>query len=332
MKVLVTGTAGLLGHDVWKLFEAKHELVALGRTQAPWVDRPRFRECDLTNAALTYALVTKENPEVIVHCAAYNNVDGAEADPEAAYRGNALATRNLALACQRFDATLVSLSTDYVFDGSNAPADGYREFDPCSPKGRYAESKRWAEIFIERLLNKYFIVRTSWLFGPARTTWVDRVMELANEDKPIHAALDMISSPTYTPDLAQALLRLTESRHYGIYHLSNHDFCSRVELAQEILKIHKRTDYKHLQRVTRPELRLPAPRPSFSGLDNLAWRLDGFAPLRSWKEALREHFSTPSPGLRPPSPLSRERDVIPPSPYLREKGSGDEGENQRTLP
>ena len=84
MKVLVTGSAGLLGHDVWKLFEQKHELVALGRTQAPWVNDPRFRACDLTNAAHTYALVTKENPEVLVNCAAYNNVDGAESDPDAA--------------------------------------------------------------------------------------------------------------------------------------------------------------------------------------------------------------------------------------------------------
>jgi dTDP-4-dehydrorhamnose reductase len=290
MKVLITGSAGLLGHDVWKLFEIKHDLVALGRTQAAWVERKRFRECDLTNAALTYALITKENPEVIVHCAAFNNVDGAEADPDAAYRGNALASRNIALACQRFDATLIHLSSDYVFDGTNAPADGYREFDPCHPSGRYAESKRWAEIFVERLLNKYFIVRTSWLFGPSRPTWVDRVLEQAREQKPIPAALDMISSPTYTPDLAEALLRLAESRHYGTYHLSNRDFCSRVELAQEVLKIHKLGD-GHLQRLTLPELRLAAPRPSFSGLDNLAWRLDGFPPLRSWKEALREHFA-----------------------------------------
>ena len=290
MKVLITGSSGLLGHDVWKFFESNHELVALGRTQAAWVDRVRFRECDLTNAALTYALVTKENPEVVIHCAAYNNVDGAEADPEAAYRGNALATRNIALACQRFDATLISLSSDYVFDGTDAPADGYREFDSCHPAGHYAESKRWAEIFVERLLNKYFIVRTSWLFGPSRATWVDRVLDLARDDKPIPAVLDMISSPTYTPDLARALLQLAESRHYGTYHLSNHDFCSRVELAQEVLKIHKLSDHD-LQRLTLPELRLAAPRPRFSGLNNLAWSLDGFPPLRSWKEALREHFS-----------------------------------------
>src|SRR5581483_5394970 len=154
MKVLVTGSAGLLGHDVWSLFERKHDLVALGRTLAPWVGQERFRECDLTNAAHTYALVTKENPEVVVNCAAYNNVDEAEKTPEDAYRGNALAARNLALACQRFDATLIHVSTDYVFNGEDAPATGYREFDLCRPMNRYGESKRWAEIFVEQLLSK----------------------------------------------------------------------------------------------------------------------------------------------------------------------------------
>ena len=95
MKVLVTGSAGLLGHDVWKLFEVKHDLVALGRTQAPWVDAARFRECDLTNAALTYAIVTKENPEIIVHCAAFNDVDGAESKADEAYREGGYSTGSL---------------------------------------------------------------------------------------------------------------------------------------------------------------------------------------------------------------------------------------------
>ncbi len=292
MKVLVTGASGLLGHDIWKLFERKHELTALGRSRAPWMDASQFRECDLTNAAHTYAVVTKENPEIVVHCAAYNNVDQAETHPEEAYRGNALATRNLALACQRFDATLINVSTDYVFDGTDAPASGYREFDSCKPANHYGESKRWAEIFVEKLLAKYFIVRTSWLFGPGRPTWVDRVVDLARTHQPILAASDMVSSPTYTPDLAGAILRLAESRHYGTYHVTNSGFCSRAELAQEILRIHKQADYQDLKKVKLSDIHLAARRPSFSGMDNLTWRLDGFPALRSWKDALQDHFST----------------------------------------
>jgi dTDP-4-dehydrorhamnose reductase len=101
-----------------------------------------------------------------------------------------------------------------------------------------------------------------------------------------------VSSPTYTPDLASGLLTLAESRHYGIFHLTNAGACSRVEWAEEILRLHKRDNYKPLQRMTRADLKLPAYRPEISALNNLAWRLDGFTPLRPWKEALREHFES----------------------------------------
>jgi dTDP-4-dehydrorhamnose reductase len=291
VKILVTGSAGLLGHDVWRLFEHKHDLMALGRTQAAWVDSPRFRSCDLTNAALTYATITKENPELVVHCAAYNDVDGAESDPDAAFRGNSLATRNVALACQRFDTTLLSVSTDYVFDGDSASSTGYREVDPCNPINTYGQSKRWAEIYIEQLLSKFFIVRTAWLFGPSRPTWVDKLLDTARQGGTFKAASDMVGSPTYTPDLAAGLLRLAESRHYGTYHLTNTGFCSRVELAEQVLALHRLDPKKSLQAVKLADLRLPAKRPHFSALDNLVWRLDGFPPMRSWQDALKEHFS-----------------------------------------
>lgn len=290
MKILVTGVAGMLGHEVWRLFGERHELVGLDIVSPSWVDAHQWRKCDLTNAAQTYSLITKENPEVVVHCAAYNNVDGAEANLDDAYRGNALATRNVALACQRFDATLIHLSTDYVFDGKNPPEGGYREFDPCSPVSHYAQSKHWAELYVQKLLNKYFIVRTSWLFGPARATWVDQVADRSRDGQPIQAVSDMTSSPTYSPDLAEALLKLAESRHYGLYHITNSESCSRVEWAEEILRLHKRAGYAHLKKLTRAELKLPAYRPERSVLNNLAWRLDGFLPLRSWKEALHDHF------------------------------------------
>ncbi len=291
MKVLVTGAGGLLGSEVWKLFEQKHEMLAMGRTQPPWVAEEQFSNCDLTNAALTYATITKANPDIVVHCAAYNNVDGAEKDHDAAFRGNALATRNISLACQRFDTTLLSVSTDAVFSGKEALPTGYREFDACDPQNIYAQSKHWAELYVSSLLTKYFIVRTSWLFGPSRDTWVDFVIQSARADKPVDAASDMVSSPTFTPDLAAALLRLAESRHYGIYHLSNQGFCSRVELAQEVLRLHKLTHFGGLRRKTLAELKLPAARPHFSGLENLVWRLDGFPIMRSWQDALADHFS-----------------------------------------
>lgn len=291
MKVLLTGASGLLGHDLWKLFEKKHELLAVGRTRGTWIAPELFRECDLTNAAHTYALITKENPEIVIHCAAYNNVDAAETDPTPAFKTNATATRNVALACQRFDTTLLSVSTDYVFGAEPGPPTGFREFDTCHPINQYGRSKRWGEEFVQQLLSRYFIVRTSWLFGPARVTWVDRVAQAALNRERVPAAIDMVSAPTYTPDLAAAIARLAESRHYGIYHLTNSGFCSRVELAEEVVRLHKGDASAVIDRKNLSELRLPAPRPPFSGLDNFAWRLDGFPPMRSWKDALREHFA-----------------------------------------
>lgn len=291
MKVIVTGAGGLLGQDVWRVFGERHELLAIGRHQPPQVGAAQWQAVDLTDGAGTYAAVTRFNPDWVVHCAAYNDVDRAQTHPDEAYRGNALATRHLALACQRFDTVLMSVSSDYVFDGRSAPEEGYREFDPPRPISRYGESKRWAEIFVEQLLNKFFIVRTSWLFGPGRASWVDQVAQRAQEGLPVQAVTDMTSAPTYTPDLAEAMLQLAESRRFGLYHLTNTGFCNRVELAEEVLRLRRRAGYAQLQKLSQKDLRLPATRPVFSGLQNLAWRLDGFKPLRHWKEALADHFA-----------------------------------------
>jgi dTDP-4-dehydrorhamnose reductase len=290
MKVLVTGSGGLLGTDVWKTFSDEHELIGLGRTRPPHVPLKQWREGDLREASSIYAAITKENPDAIVHCAAYNDVDGAESSVDEAFRVNAIGPRNLALACQRFDTVLLAVSTDYVFSGSDAPETGYREFDVPDPISVYAESKRWGEIFVEQLLSKFFIVRTSWLFGPSRPAFPDKVVEWARAGQPVPCITDMRSAPTYTPDLARALKQLLESKLYGTYHLSNTGFCTRVELAREVLRLHQLPESK-IQPKTQADFKAPARRPTFSGLENLTWRLNGFTPLRSWKDALAEHFS-----------------------------------------
>jgi dTDP-4-dehydrorhamnose reductase len=289
MKVLVTGAGGLLGSDVWKRFGQRHDLVALGRNRPRQVPLNQWRECDLRDAVITYSTVTKENPDLIVHCASYNDVDGAETHPDEAFQTNAIGARNLALACQRFDTVLMAISTDYVFDGSEAPAEGYREFDSARPQGVYAASKRWAEIHVEQLLSKFYIVRTSWLFGEARATFADRVVEWAAAGQPVPCLTDMHSIPTFTPDLAEALEQLAQSGCYGLYHLTNAGICNRAEFAGEILRLHKLSE-KLIKPMTQAEFNHPAKRPTFSGLQNLAWRLNGFPPIRSWKEALRQHF------------------------------------------
>ncbi|SRR5258708_17726445 len=294
MKLIVTGANGLLGTDVWKVFSDTHELIALGRTRPAHVPLAQWREGDLRNAAAVYALITRENPDGIIHCAAYNDVDRAESHPEDAFQVNAIGTRNLALACQRFDSILLSVSTDYVFDGAHTDTAGYREFDQTHPLSAYAESKLWGETFTRELLNKFYIVRTSWLFGEARPTFVEKVVQGARNGQPVPCVSDMCSAPTYTTDLARGLKQLMDSGCFGVYHLTNYGFCSRVELAQEILRIHKLPE-SIIKPLKQGELKLPAQRPVFSGLQNLAWTLNGFAPLRSWKDALREHFGAKIP-------------------------------------
>jgi len=290
MKIIVTGAGGLLGREVWRLFEKEHELIAISRNPPPQVPPEQWKECDLTRAELTYQVITRENPDLVVHTAAYNDVDGAEKNPSEAYQTNAIACRHLATACQRFDATLMSVSSDYVFDGETDSTEGYREFDPCRPISKYGESKRWGEMFVSDLLNKFFVIRTSWLFGPTRATWVDKVAAASREGASVNAVSDMTSSPTYTPDLAEAMLTLAESRHYGFYHLTNAGACTRVELAEEINRIHQRVGKAQIQSLTQDQLSLPARRPRNSTLQNLTWTLNGQKPLRSWQKALAHHF------------------------------------------
>jgi dTDP-4-dehydrorhamnose reductase len=290
MKVLITGAAGLLGSDCWRVFSDQHEVWAIGRTRPRQTPAERWMECDIRDAAAVYTTVTRLNPDLIVHCASFNDVDAAEKTPDEAFRTNALGTRNLALACQRFDTVLASVSTDYVFDGSNSRESGYREVDTLNPLSQYAISKRWAEVFVEQLLNKFYIIRTSWLFGESRPTFIDKMVEWARDGKDVPCLTDMRSAPTYTPDLAKALLQLTTSGLFGTYHLTNSDFCTRVELASYVLKLHRLPE-NVIKPMTQKQFNAPAPRPTFSGLDNFTWRLNGFKPLRSWKDAVKEHFS-----------------------------------------
>jgi len=294
MKVIVTGAGGLLGQDVWRQFEVHHHLIALGRTQPAHVPSAQWREADLTHEARVHEIVTRENPDLVVHTAAYNQVDAGEKNPDEVYRHNALACRNLALACQRFDAALMSVSSDYVFDGEAPPPNGYREFDPCNPLSRYGESKYWGERFVTQLLNKFFVIRTSWLFGPGRATWVDQVASAVCEGREINAVSDMISAPTYTPDLAKAMATLAGTRHYGVYHLTNSGFCTRVELAEAVARIAAKGHTPRIRAMTQAQLALPARRPRNSGLDNLLWRLNGQKPLPLWQNALALHFEKAS--------------------------------------
>ncbi len=286
MRILITGANGLLGYDIWQTLKNNHEIYGCSRSDRPsYIEEKNWLKFDITNQEQTYIKITRLNPDIIIHLAAVSNVDFCEKNPEIAYKINSVGTRNICLACQRFDTALCYVSTDYVFDGENTPKDGYKENDKQNPINIYGKSKYLGEFYVKHLLNKFYIVRTAWLFGKNRANFVSYVLEAIKNSTDINVVIDHIGSPTYTKDLSEAISFLIEKQAFGIYHITNSDSCSREEVVDEIFKILKKKT--NIVKKTRKEFYF-APRPANSTLNNFFWRLQGFPEIRPWKEALRE--------------------------------------------
>jgi dTDP-4-dehydrorhamnose reductase len=284
MRILVTGCNGLLGNDIWKALSSEHEVYASDITECRFnAEKGRFLRLDVMDQKQTYDKISKLNPDVVIQLAVYSDVEGCEQNPEKAFSINALGTRNVCLACQRFDSALCYISTDYVFDGENTPPGGYCEFDQPDPQSVYAKSKYYGELYVKLLLNKFYIVRTAWLFGTGRKNFVAAVVDKINKKEKINVVSDQRGSMTYTKDLAMALNELIKKETYGIYHLTNAESASRLETVEFLFNLlGQRTE---LNMVTRSAF-FTAKRPKDSSLNNLIWKLDGFNPLRNWRDAV----------------------------------------------
>jgi len=295
MRILITGACGMLGRDLVEVLSEGQELYLLDVETFPPSLSSQFSTLtlDITDSAKTYREVTRINPDIVIHAAAYTDVDGCETNRDLAFRVNALGTRNIALACQRFDTELLYISTDFVFNGEKG--EPYLEFDRPDPQSIYAKSKYWGELYIESLLNRFYIVRSSWLFGKNGKNFVTTILNLAKQKKEIEVVNDQIGSPTYTKDLARAIAQLigterkdptTRASLYGIWHITNSGQCSWYEFAREILQ----DSGVRVKPITSKELNRPARRPKFSVLENSIWKLQGWKSLRHWKEALRDYL------------------------------------------
>jgi dTDP-4-dehydrorhamnose reductase len=279
MRIAITGAKGQLGRQLMAAF-AGHEL---------WgIDLP---EEDITQAEMSDRLAAWR-PDLVIHAAAYTDVDGCEKDPERAFRVNAFGTQNVALAAQRAAATLLHISTNEVFDGTRR--DLYREWDLPNPMSVYARSKAAGEQIVRDLLGgRFYIVRIAWLFGPGGTNFVTKILAAAAQSPALRVAADEFGNPTYAPDLAAAIVRLTATGHHGIYHLTNAGFCSRYEWAREIMRLAGRPDMP-----IAPILAADWPRPSrpplHAVLANTAAAGLGIA-LRPWQEALADYMATLTP-------------------------------------
>lgn len=252
MKVLITGAKGMLGQDMVAEFQKRDYEVHAADHKA----------LDITDIQAVRAAITALKPDIVVNCAAYTNVDKAESEPEIAMRVNGLGPRNLALACEATGAVLLHISTDYVFDGEKEGP--YEIWDTPNPINAYGKSKLWGENYVRSLMHRYFIVRTSWLFGKGGKNFVTTMLELAKRGEPIRVVNDQRGCPTYTVDLARACADLVESGCFGIYHVTNQGATTWYEFAKEILRCAGLR--VHALPITSEELPRPARRPRNSEL------------------------------------------------------------------
>ncbi|MHA7093094.1 dTDP-4-dehydrorhamnose reductase [Priestia megaterium] len=271
-KVLITGANGQLGKELVELFTKKgFEVYGFGRDKM-----------DITNQAQVQEVISTLKPNIVLHSAAHTQVDLAESEPEQAFSINAYGTRNVAVAAEAVGAKLVYVSTDYVFDGKTDET--YNEFSPTSPLGVYGKSKLAGEQFVRDFHSKFFIVRTSWVYGKYGNNFVKTMLQLGEEKKEISVVSDQIGCPTYTLDLANSILEFVGTERYGLYHVSNSGSCSWYEFAQAIF------EYKKIEINVNPcktsEFPRPAKRPAYSVLTSMALKLNHFESKRNWREAL----------------------------------------------
>ena len=276
MRVFVTGAAGQLGCDVCRELERRG-----------WEYRgASSREMDVTDAAAVDAVLGAYAPDAVIHCAAWTKVDAAEDDPDACRAVNAEGTANVAAACARLGAKLLYLSTDYVFPGTGETP--YKTTDPVGPLSVYGKSKLAGEQAAERLLDRLFIVRISWVFGKNGKNFVKTMLRLAETKTELGVVADQIGSPTYTADLAPLLCDMIETEKYGVYHATNEGECSWAELAEEIFRRTGKT--VKVDRLTTEQYPAKAPRPRNSRLDKGSLTAAGFAPLPDWHDALDRYL------------------------------------------
>lgn len=274
MKVALIGADGMLGHAIQKVFS---DVEVIGFT---------INVLDITNLDDTVRKIKDARPDFLIHTAAFTNVDLCESEPEKAYLVNGLGSRNVAMACEETNCPVMYISTDYVFDGTKGTP--YNEWDEPNPVSVYGLSKLMGERFISSLTNRFYIVRTSWLYGPDGNNFVDTIIRLLSEKESLKVVDDQHGSPTYTVDLAIKLRELM-GRGYGAYHITNTGSCTWYDFAVAIAA--NKGIKKPIFPITSEEFNRPAKRPPYSVLANTMLKLEGIPEARPWEEALQEYLA-----------------------------------------
>ena len=277
LRVLVTGIRGQLGYDVVKeLLRRGMEPVGVGR-----------EEMDITDTAAVERVITEADVRAVIHCAAYNAVDKAEEDVENCRKGNVDGARNIAFVCRKRDIKMLFVSTDYVFDGSGNRA--WTTEDVPNPLSVYGKSKYDAELAVQELLTKLFVVRISWAFGINGNNFVKTMLRLSETRDRLSVVNDQVGSPTFTEDLAVLLVDMIQTEKYGVYHATNEGDCSWYEFACEIFRMAGKT--MTVTPVTTEEYGAKAPRPQNSRLSKDKLTENGFKRLPHWQSALERYLT-----------------------------------------
>jgi len=302
--ILITGSEGQLGSDLVQVLGNEHEIIPAD-----------IADFDIADLEATLNFIREGKPDVIIHPAAFTDVDGCESQQDKAFLINGIGTRNIAIAARAAHAKLFYISTDYVFDGTKS--EPYREYDNPNPQTIYGKSKLLGEEFVKEQLTEFFIIRIAWLYGQNGSNFLKTMLRLAQEKKHIRVVNDQYGTPTWTMDIAQQIKKLLATKAYGTYHCTSGGSCSWYEFALEIFKSagyetkvasngsaylvprnqQPRTKNEEprtitLTPVSSEQFSRSAKRPTNSVLDNYMLRLQGLDIMPDWKEGLRKFMET----------------------------------------
>ncbi|MDR1088330.1 MAG: dTDP-4-dehydrorhamnose reductase [Coriobacteriales bacterium] len=289
MRILITGSKGQLGNELQRILSTGRADIGpipeeyLGETEVCATDVDTL---DILDEEAVEDMTAETRPELIINCAAYTNVDACESHPDLAFRLNAEGASILARAAQKQGATLVHVSTDYVFSGTDPRA--RIESDLPDPQSVYGKTKLAGEQLVAEISSSCHIVRTAWLYGLVGNNFVKTILGLARKNGRIQVVDDQFGNPTNANDLAYEILRIAQSRAYGIWHCTNEGSCSWFDFASEIVD-QAGVPCEKLP-CTTEEFPRPAPRPRFSSLENARLQALLGNEMRPWREALRSYL------------------------------------------
>ncbi len=280
-RILVTGAKGMLGRvlvGILRLTFPEDEVIG-------W----DIEEMDIQKEDDSVAKIAALRPEVVIHLAAYTDVDGCESNRKMAFGVNAEGTKHVLLAASKCGAKMVYLSTDYVFDGEKG--EPYLENDPPHPLNVYGHSKLKGEQYVQERGGDFIIIRTQWLYGPFGKNFVDSILKQAGEKETLSIVDDQTGSPTYTVDLAEAIRDLIRADARGVFHAANSEICTWYAFGQAVLNLAGIHQVKVLP-MSSKELGRPAARPSYSVLDCQKLEKEIGRAMRPWSDALKDYLST----------------------------------------